>query len=1035
MLAKLNSGLLWRALALVVASLIVSCSSSGGGNDDGDLNGIAPSIFNLSRSAAQAGDEVVISGSNFGASQNSGTVTLNNTNFSITSWTDTQIRAVVVPGMTSGIVVVKQNGLVSQSGGNAQLIIGQIVPGTPLLYAITPDYGRRGTDEVVLTGINFGAFAETSGVFFETADAGTGVVEATVVTDSISSLPKWSNTSITVLVPANAVTGDVYVEVGGVKSNAKAFVAQPPPGSGELQITSITPANGPIGTQVDIVGDGFGNQQGGSKATINGMSLPVSSWTNNLIKVTIPDGAITGPIRVTVGGDVYDSQTFIVANTPVITGVSPGALKIGQPVTVFGKYFGSTKGTGRLNIGTGAPQSVASWNNGQVTVTALPAITGDPSSILVTVTADNGLTSAPFAVTLATSLVGSVTVSPKIGVAGKTAFKFNVSVAGGSGNYSYKLFPIGGDTTTTVNGTSLPLSYTYAAKGTYSTSVQVTDSTTGDVAILLGPSVKVVGADEIVITAVEPLDFGQPEASENEWSRWNDPNDAAKLLYNDFVFFGGVTFYTSAFTGVVNGTQELPAIVRDPNKFLGTAVSPRPYAWRRSAAGTRVRIRGFNLGDTGGQIWLNSSAPGDGTAVPGGNITWPATKVGEEDAIEFTLPVGVQDDLSGFVTIQRSDLASATSVDPLICSAIVQSVVPGTGAELKTGSVDISGFDFVAPQIDGISGPKTYLFFVVMAQYTDPFTNSQVTQPVNLIYPIDVTADINGALLQFPLSRLDKDGDVSVDVRNDIEHYSADGTQFAVVQDAKLVAGTYFFWFWTGALDTGTGNAIANSGIFSQTATLKATDNGGGGGGGNNNVSGTVLEDTDDDNVGDSPLAGVTVAIGALSDVTDANGDYTITGVADGAGTVIPSMANFTFLPASRNVSLPPDATGVDFVAKGGGGGGNLSVSGQVTRLTADWPDPIGNPDPPDEPFPGVHVEVWDSAHAVFYGSGISDANGNYTVTSLPTDTNGVFVFCNAADVDEIGLPIGGEHFLIPFDVDYTGKNFLDKNGFLIAGN
>ncbi|MCC7477152.1 IPT/TIG domain-containing protein [bacterium] len=1034
MLAKLNSGLLWRALALVVASLIVSCSSGGGGNDDDDLNGIAPSIFNLSRSAAQAGDEVVISGSNFGASQGNGLVELNDVNFSIASWTDTQIRAVVVPGMTSGVVVVKQNGKVSQSGTNAQLIIGQIVPGTPLLYSITPDYGRRGTDEVVLTGINFGDFAESSGVFFSTDGAGTDVVEATVINDGAGE-PKWSNTSITVLVPATAITGNVYVEVNGVKSNLKAFVAQPPPGSGELTITSITPANGPIGTQVDIVGEGFGNQQGGSKASINGMNLPVSAWSNNLVKVIIPDGAVSGPIRVTVGGDVYDSQTFIVANTPVITGVSPGALKIGQPVTVFGKYFGSTQGTGRLNIGTGAPQTVASWNDSQVAVTALPAITGDPSSILVTVTADNGLTSAPFAVTLATSLVGSVNVSPKIGVATKTEFNFNVSVAGGSGNYSYKLFPIGGDTTTTVNGNSLPLKYTYNSKGNYSTSVQVTDNTTGDVAVFLGPTVKVVGVDEIVITSVEPLDFGQIEAAENAWSRWPDPNEPTTLLYNDFVFFGGVTFYTSPFTGVVNGSQELPAVVRDPNKFLGSAVSPRPYAWRRASGGSKIRIRGFNLGDTGGQIWLNSSTPGDGVAVPGANITWPATPVGEEEAIEFTLPAGVADDLSGFVTIQPTGSSgSATSIDPLICSAVVSSVVPATGSDIKTGTADISGFDFVAPQIDGVAGSKTYLFFVVNAQYTDPFTNSQVTQLVNMIYPVDVSADINGALLQFPLSRLDKDGDVSVDVRNDIEHYSADGTQFAVVQDAKLVAGTYSFWFWTGALDSGTGNLIANSGVFSQTFNMKVNE-GGGGGGGNNTVSGTVLEDTDDDNLGDTPIAGVTVTIGALSDTTDANGDYSIGGVADGAHTVVPSMANFTFLPASRPVSLPPDATGVDFVAKGGGGGGNLSVSGTVTRLTQDWPDPISNPDAPDEPFPGVQVEVWDSAHAVFYGSGVSDANGNYTVTNLPEDLNGVFVFCNAADVDEIGLPIGGEHFLIPFDVDYTAKNFLDKNGFLIAGN
>ena len=47
---------------------------------------------------------------------------------------------------------------------------------------------------------------------------------------------------------------------------------------------------------------------------------------------------------------------------------------------------------------------------------------------------------------------------------------------------------------------------------------------------------------------------------------------------------------------------------------------------------------------------------------------------------------------------------------------------------------------------------------------------------------------------------------------------------------------------------------------------------------------------------------------------TDPNGNYTLTGLGSGSYTVTPSMSDYTFSPASRSVSVPPNAVGVDFV-------------------------------------------------------------------------------------------------------------------------
>jgi hypothetical protein len=62
---------------------------------------------------------------------------------------------------------------------------------------------------------------------------------------------------------------------------------------------------------------------------------------------------------------------------------------------------------------------------------------------------------------------------------------------------------------------------------------------------------------------------------------------------------------------------------------------------------------------------------------------------------------------------------------------------------------------------------------------------------------------------------------------------------------------------------------------------------------------------------------GVTVSVDTThSTVTDASGNYTISGLADGAYTVTPTLAGYTFTPATANAAISgADVTGLDFIA------------------------------------------------------------------------------------------------------------------------
>jgi uncharacterized protein YceK len=84
-------------------------------------------------------------------------------------------------------------------------------------------------------------------------------------------------------------------------------------------ISSLSVTTGSIGSPVVITGTGFGASQGNSVVLLNGTAVTINTWSATSISITIPAGATSGPLVVSVAPGMNDSNpvVFTVTSQPL----------------------------------------------------------------------------------------------------------------------------------------------------------------------------------------------------------------------------------------------------------------------------------------------------------------------------------------------------------------------------------------------------------------------------------------------------------------------------------------------------------------------------------------------------------------------------------------------------------------------------------------------------------------------------------------------------------------------------------------------
>jgi YD repeat-containing protein len=255
----------------------------------------SPTISSLSPSSGVAGTPVGISGTNFGSTQGSSTLSFNGVPpSSITSWSNTYVVATPPSNVTTGAVTMVVGSI--PSNNNAVFTVTD-----PAIGSLSPPSGAVGST-ITVTGSGLTSQGLTTQVLFN------GI--AGYVTSS-------SSNSVSVQVPTNATTGSVTVEVGTVTSNSVSFTVEQPP-----TITYVSPNEGPFGglsgviSLITIGGSGFGATQSNSNVNFWGSTTApsIQSWSDSAITLYVPGDALTGPLTVQVGGLTATAPSWFTVN-------------------------------------------------------------------------------------------------------------------------------------------------------------------------------------------------------------------------------------------------------------------------------------------------------------------------------------------------------------------------------------------------------------------------------------------------------------------------------------------------------------------------------------------------------------------------------------------------------------------------------------------------------------------------------------------------------------------------------------------------
>ncbi|MEP1094088.1 MAG: IPT/TIG domain-containing protein [Cyclobacteriaceae bacterium] len=254
----------------------------------------------------------------------------------------------------------------------------------PTITTINPSIGVLHTN-VTITGTNFSSSKEDVSVTFNGTEA--------VISES-------SETSITAVVPSGATTGLVGVKIGASFVQGGPTFTVPEP-----TVDSYSPTTGIVGTEVVVTGTNFSTVLADNSISFNGETADITGVTSTTITTSVPSGATTGPISVTVDGQTGVAGVEFTVPLPTINSFDPIEGETDAVVTITGTNFSADIDNNEVRF-NGVEAVVTSATETTI-VTSVPA--GASTGTITVVVGGQEVTSTDNFTVLATTLLISLT--------------------------------------------------------------------------------------------------------------------------------------------------------------------------------------------------------------------------------------------------------------------------------------------------------------------------------------------------------------------------------------------------------------------------------------------------------------------------------------------------------------------------------------------------------------------------------------------------------------------------------------------------
>lgn len=212
-------------------------------------------------------------------------------------------------------------------------------------------------------------------------------VNRVVVSGIPAEIRKWRPSRLEVVIPANAESGDVVVQLassdplpdGSCCAPVDYAESNPMPVS-LIPSVSLAPAKGPVGTKIVLSGQHFGDAREKDEGiAIGGKPVTIAKWSPRTIVAHVPLNATSGPVTFRNDGRTRTLGMFEVV-VPRVERSMPNRGPVGTLVRIQGKHFGVFSESGdtayafdfdpgqnRVEIG-GVPAVIHRWQDNEINV-------------------------------------------------------------------------------------------------------------------------------------------------------------------------------------------------------------------------------------------------------------------------------------------------------------------------------------------------------------------------------------------------------------------------------------------------------------------------------------------------------------------------------------------------------------------------------------------------------------------------------------------------------------------------------------------